>query len=101
MSEECDKYFVEIEGGHKFEVCRTHKKSCELERQFAEKDAEIAGLRKALEEIDNLQWTPVIDGRGPSDCTPNEKGLLEYVGRANSIAREALSLHGPAASEAK
>lgn len=57
------------------------------------------GLREklwgALSRIAGLGWTPITDGSGPIDCTPNEKGLLGYCGSVVTIAKEALSDPSP------
>lgn len=53
--------------------------------------AELAKAKEALKKIRDLQWTPENSGAGPIDATPNEKGLLRYVGQANEEAKKALA----------
>lgn len=53
-----------------------------------------SGLRIAIQCLtaqSERKWKEVSDTSGPEDATPNEKGLLRYVGESNEDASTALS----------
>ena len=63
----------------------------ELESALASKAQEVEAMREALVKLQDLRWTAVVDGSGPSDCSPNEKGLYRFLGQMSDIVGKALS----------
>ncbi len=66
----------------------------ELRRQLAQERKRREQMEEALKKIKDLEWQEDRSNAGPTDCTPKEKGLLEYVGTVWDISREALAQAG-------
>lgn len=71
--------------------CCCGRECIDIAKAYIVQAAKLKVAEGALVEYQNLRWSPVTDGSGPVDCSPNEKGLYRFLGQAHDIIVNALS----------